>query len=106
MTPDRRLISIFRSSKKEEMYVYVDKKQGVGALPEALLQLFGKPQHVFDLLLTKDKPLARADAAEVMSAIDEKGFYLQMPSIQDDYMMDVVRAREQRPAVGRKDQDD
>ena len=36
-----RLIEIFRSSRKEEMYLYVDRAQGTSGLPDALLQQFG-----------------------------------------------------------------
>jgi len=32
-----------------------------------------------DMVLTKDKKLARADAQQVLDSIAEKGFYLQMP---------------------------
>ena len=75
----RRLIEIFRSSRKEEMYLYVDKAQGLEKVPEVLLKQFGEPQPAMTLLLTPDKKLARANAAEVLDKIESEGFYLQMP---------------------------
>ncbi|MDX1452916.1 MAG: YcgL domain-containing protein [Oleiphilaceae bacterium] len=75
----KRLCSVFKSSRKAEMYVYVDRKVGTTDLPEALLKVFGEPIHVMDLILTEEKKLARASAPEVLSSIEEQGFYLQMP---------------------------
>ena len=79
-----RLIEIFRSSRKAEMYLYVDRAQGTSELPEPLLQQFGEPQSVMTLLLEPTRKLARADAAEVLAAIEQQGFYLQMPPTPDE----------------------
>lgn len=76
---DKILCSVFRSPKKEGMYVYVRKNEGVDNLPEPLLKQFGTPGHVMDLLLTPDRKLARVEVVDVMAAISEQGFYLQMP---------------------------
>ena len=75
----RRLCEVFRSPRKAEMYLYVDKAAGYKDLPEALLAQFGEPEPVMTLLLTPDKRLARVDAAEVLARIESQGFYLQMP---------------------------
>ena len=76
---EKILCSVYRSPKKEGMYVYVPKNEGVDQLPEALLQQFGLPGHVMDLLLTPEKKLAQVNVRDVMVAIAEQGFYLQMP---------------------------
>ena len=73
------LCSVYRSPKKDGMYVYVPKNEGVDNLPEALLAQMGTPGHVMDLLLTPERTLARVNVIEVMQAIAEQGFYLQMP---------------------------
>ena len=73
------------------MYVYVDKKKGIESLPEALMSLFGEPEHVLDMVLTPEKALARADATNVLQEIAEKGFYLQMPPGKEDYMLDLYQ---------------
>lgn len=91
MMNGRVLCEIFRSPRKEEMYLYVDKRQGLEAVPDALLERFGKPQAVMTLLLDPDKPLARARSADVIAAIREKGFYLQMPPGKEPYMLDLYR---------------
>lgn len=87
----RLLCEVFKSSRKDEMYLYVDKTKGLVDVPEALLERFGKPVSAMTLLLTEDKKLARADAAKIMQVIDEKGFYLQMPPFKEEYLLDLYR---------------
>ena len=43
MTQKRIICSIYRSKKKDEMYLYVDKTKALSLVPEALLVMFGKP---------------------------------------------------------------
>jgi uncharacterized protein YcgL (UPF0745 family) len=75
---------VFKSSRKKEMYIYVDRKQDLSKLPDPLMAHFGEPIHVLDLILTPDKRLSRVDAAKVLESIKEQGFYLQMPPAQDN----------------------
>ena len=86
---DTQLCSIYKSPRHGEMYLYVDKSQGISQVPEALLTRFGQPVHVMDYLFhANSKPLARADKAEVQAQIKAQGFYLQMPPAKDDYILD------------------
>lgn len=87
---EARLVEIFRSSRKEEMYLYVDKQEGIDDLPETLLKQCGELQSVMTLLLQPSRKLARVDAAEVLAAIAEQGFFLQMPPTPEQ-----LRRREQ-----------
>ena len=73
------LCQVYRSPKRAEMYLYVDKSRGLQDVPETLLAGFGEPEEVMTLALTPERPLARADAVEVIGNIREHGFYLQMP---------------------------
>ncbi|BFM06553.1 YcgL domain-containing protein [Halioxenophilus aromaticivorans] len=84
--------NIMQSSKKAGMYLYVEKAQGLKRVPEALLERFGKPKPPMTLLLTPERKLANADVDKVMAAIEEKGFYLQLPKDDDDYMKDIALA--------------
>lgn len=79
MSEAKRICSIFKSSKKNEMYLYVDKKEGLERVPEELLGIFGNPILVFDLLLTPTRKLAREDIVKVLDNIEKQGFHLQMP---------------------------
>jgi uncharacterized protein YcgL (UPF0745 family) len=73
------LCEIFRSSRKEEMYLYVDRARGLEDVPEVLLQQFGEPESVMTIVLTPERKLARVKVGEVLAAIEKQGFYLQMP---------------------------
>lgn len=85
------ICSIYKSVKKDEMYIYVRKANGLSGVPEALLTMFGKATLFGTLLITPTKKLARAEATQVLSDIAEKGFYLQMPPAREDYMLDLFR---------------
>lgn len=80
----RRICEVFRSPRRDEMYLFVDKAAGYAELPEQLLAQFGEPVPVMTLVLTPDKRLARADAAEVLAKIESQGFYLQMPPTEQE----------------------
>lgn len=74
-----RHCTIYRGSKVAEMYLYVDEKEDLARVPEALLARFGRLEAVMTLELHPQKKLARADAGTVLQQIESQGFYLQMP---------------------------
>jgi hypothetical protein len=73
------ICQVFKSSRQQEMYLYVELAKGLEDVPAQLMQQFGEPIAVMTLVLTADKRLARANVDEVMSQIERFGFYLQMP---------------------------
>ena len=73
------LCSIYKSLRKEGVYLYVEKNQSLSQIPEPLLNTFGQPKHAFDLLLHPGRTLSRVDVMEVMEAIKTQGYYLQIP---------------------------
>src|SRR3954467_8590872 len=85
------ICQIYRSPKEEGMYLYVKKEEGLTRVPEALLNLFGKPQPAMVLLLTPEKKLARVSVEKVAETLDTQGYYLQLPprNEQDPEMQDV-----------------
>lgn len=78
------IATIYRSSRIEGMYLYVGKTEALTRVPEPLLQKFGRPEHAMTLLLHSGRTLARAETADVMAAIQQQGFYLQMPPGEDE----------------------
>jgi hypothetical protein len=73
------LCAIYKSSKKEQTYLFVKQRDDFSDVPEALMQTFGSPILVTMInLATKDK-LAMSDITKVKVALEEKGFYLQLP---------------------------
>lgn len=73
------LCEVYRSPRKQEMYLYVDKAHGLQDVPDTLMSGFGEPELVMTIPLTPGRALARADVHEVLANIRESGFYLQMP---------------------------
>jgi len=70
---------IYRSSKRDEMYLYLVEEQGFDTVPEALIRMFGQPVRVMELKLSLARPLAREDVAQVLHNLRTQGFHLQMP---------------------------
>jgi len=83
VTKTHDFVSVFRSSKKPDTYLYVRRGHPWDDLPETLRTLFGKPVHAMDLVLTPERKLARISAKQVLAGIADKGFCLQMPEEQD-----------------------
>lgn len=73
------LCAIYKSPKKDEMYLYVAKRDDFSSVPNELLAVFGKPQFVMLFNLSGEKSLARANKQEVLEKINREGFYLQLP---------------------------
>lgn len=89
-----KIISVFRSGRKDEMYLYVDKREQLERVPEALLEMFGQAEHVMDMPLKADRKLARVkDTQKLLDEVEEKGYYLQMPPQKEEYMLDLFRDR-------------
>lgn len=70
---------IYRSPKRDQTYLYVEKKDDFSRVPAELMQGFGKPQMAMMLPLDGSKSLANADLAKVKAALEDQGYYLQMP---------------------------
>ncbi|MBU2875218.1 YcgL domain-containing protein [Marinobacter salexigens] len=85
---DREFVSVFRSSKKSDTYIFVRRGQNWEELPESLRGIFGNPIHSMDLVMTPERKLARTTGEQVLSALAEKYFFLQMPEEQDSYVVD------------------
>jgi uncharacterized protein YcgL (UPF0745 family) len=70
---------IYKSSKKDELYLYLLEKDNFSNLPPVLLDSIGAPLFVMEIELTPKRKLARADSGLVMRQLQERGFFVQMP---------------------------
>lgn len=83
------LCSIYKSSKKDEMYLYIARPEvskneaettdPLEVLPEAMRTAFGRATFVMDLELSESRKLARVNVLHVMDSIETKGFFIQVP---------------------------
>jgi uncharacterized protein YcgL (UPF0745 family) len=70
---------IYKSLFKNELYLYLDKKDDFSNLPEPLLKSMGRLEFVMELEITPTRKLAKEDAKKVLASLKEQGFFVQMP---------------------------
>jgi len=71
---------IYKSTKKDELYLYVSKKDDFSDVPQELYDSMGKePVFVMELELSPERPLARENVTTVIKNLESQGFHVQMP---------------------------
>ncbi len=70
---------VYRSSKKDEAYLYLPLEGVFDKVPKALLDQLGELTLVMQLNLGPERKLARANPAAVRTALRDQGYYLQPP---------------------------
>ena len=70
---------IYKSLKKEFLYLYTVSKDDFSAIPEELLSNFGKLEFVMEIDLTEDRKLAKEDTSKVLSSLKTKSYFVQLP---------------------------
>ncbi len=94
------LCTIYKSARKAQTYLFINKRDDFTDVPEPLMKTFGTPQLVTILnLATKDK-LAMADIDKVKANLKEKGFYLQLPPPQEDLLKEHKAAMKAQKDAG------
>ncbi|MGK4473208.1 YcgL domain-containing protein [Aeromonas molluscorum] len=73
------LCAVYKSRKKADTYLFVEKRDDFSRVPAPLMQTFGTPQLVLMTKLTPGKPLGIASVSRVMEMLTLQGFYLQVP---------------------------
>ncbi len=61
------------------MYLYVHASKELDDLPEELLRLVRQLTHVMELELNEQQKLARVNVNDVISELEAKGYFIQMP---------------------------
>lgn len=74
-----KLVEVFKSSRKADTYLYVERGTDWDSLPEGLRQIFGEPEPVLSLKLTPERQMARYSGREVLDALAQQGYLLQLP---------------------------
>lgn len=80
------LCTIYRSSKEDELYLYVKRGTDLELIPEDLLKRFGKTTEVMTIKLNSEKKLARVSSTQVLNDIEEKGYFIQLPAEFNPHM--------------------
>ena len=70
---------IYKSLKKDFLYLYIANKDDFSKVPDALFSHLGKMEFVMDLELSPERKLAREDAEKIIESLKEQGFFMQLP---------------------------
>lgn len=70
---------IYKSPRKEELYLFVKEENNFSEIPEPLMTSFGTPEFVMDLDIHPERQLARSTPEDVLAGLEQQGFFLQMP---------------------------
>ncbi len=80
------LCSVYKSSKKAQTYLFINKRDDFSAVPETLMKMFGKPVLVTVINLATKVKLGFADLDKVKANLIEQGYYLQLTPKEDDLL--------------------
>jgi uncharacterized protein YcgL (UPF0745 family) len=70
---------IYKSLKKDYLYLYIVKRDDFSKVPDALVNSLGKMEFVMDLMLSPERKLAREDVGKVIESLKKQGFFVQLP---------------------------
>ncbi len=84
MTKSNLDVVVYRSQKRADTYVYLPAGAEYDDLPDAFRDHFGEATAFLEFELHEERFLAQADAGAVLKALEEQGFYLQLPPRIDD----------------------
>lgn len=70
---------VYRCGKKSDTYLYLKEGMALEDLPEELLDLLGELTPFMKLELSESSKLARVETNDVLLAISDQGYYLQLP---------------------------
>jgi len=70
---------VYKSDRRELMYLYVLEGEGLERVPAALMKTFGNPTFVLNALLTPGKVLAKEHPKVAMDHLEMHSYHLLMP---------------------------
>jgi uncharacterized protein YcgL (UPF0745 family) len=76
---------VYRSSRKENLYLYVKAGDDLTGVPEQLMVQFGTPELTLSFTLHADRTLAREDPVRVMENLETQGYHLQLPPADEKF---------------------
>lgn len=78
-----KLVEVFKTSRKPGAYLYLERGKGFDGLPDGLRELFDGAQLALSMKLTAERSLARYSGAQVLQALANQGYFLQLPPADD-----------------------
>jgi len=91
------LVSVYKSARKNQTYLYLAKKDDFSSVPKILLDTFGTPKFVMTIPLVKREKLAIIDRKKLQDELQQKGFYLQIPPPEENLLKQHLKSQQQNP---------
>ncbi|KAF7782018.1 hypothetical protein PRUB_b1415 [Pseudoalteromonas rubra] len=85
------LAAVYKSSKKADTYLFIEKRDDFSKVPDPLMATFGTPIFVIIVDLAKRNKLGTADLSNVKQKLIDDGFYLQLPPPQENLLDELKR---------------
>lgn len=99
------LCVIYKSTKKEQTYLFVKTRDDFSTVPEPLMLTFGTPTLVTIINLATKEKLAFADLVKVKANLNGQGYYLQLPPPKEDllkqHLADMTEQNEAKKEVNK-----
>lgn len=80
------LCAVYKSRKKADTYLYINKRDDFSEVPKMLLETFGLPKFVMLVPLHKPRKIANISIEKLTKNLKEKGFYLQIPPTEENLL--------------------
>ena len=97
------ICKIYRSERQQGAYLFTCLDQGLDAVPVLLKTKLQPLVEAMTLVLQPGRSLANADIDEVLSSLDETGFYLQMPPAHSESNSKQASRKDSSPLAGSHD---
>lgn len=80
------LTAVYKSKKKADTFLFIEKRDDFSKVPEPLLTMFGQPQYVMIINLAKRTQLGVADLDTLKQSLSDQGYYLQIPPPEENLL--------------------
>lgn len=87
------LCAVYKSRKKADTYLYINKRDDFSGVPRMLLDTFGVPKFVMLVPLHKPRSIANISIETLTKHLREKGFYLQLPPTEESLLSEHRRSK-------------
>ena len=88
------LVSVYKSLRKNQTYLYLLKKDDFSGVPKPLMETFGTPKFVMTIPLIKREQLAIVDKRKLQSELELKGYYLQLPPPEENLLKQHLKSQQ------------
>ncbi|WP_221076933.1 YcgL domain-containing protein [Agarivorans aestuarii] len=78
--------AVYKSLKKQQTYLYIEKKDDFSKVPASLIELMGAKELVMLVPKRPTKDFASVKIDAIEAAFKEQGYYLQLPPPPENYL--------------------